>query len=130
MIKRIVSLAAIVAALTVTATAAMTDGTKPFDANAFAMAKAEGKTVLLDFHADWCPVCRKQAEVLPQVLSREKFENVVVFKANYDSENELKQQLGINHQSTLVVFKGEKEVGREAGVTTVAAISQLLEKGL
>ena len=131
MIKYIMSIAAVLAALTVTATAGMMlDGPKPYDANAFAMAKAEGKTVVLHFHADWCPVCKKQAEVMPQVMDRKEFQEVVVFKVNYDTESELKQQLGITQQSALVVFKGEKEVGRGQDLTTAAAISELLEKGL
>ncbi len=122
-----ISVAAIVVALAATAVA---QEPKPFDREVFEKAKADGKTVLVDFHADWCPVCKKQAEVIPQVLSQDKFQQVVVLKADYDLEKELKQQLKITHQSTLVLFKGEKEIGREQGITTASAIGELLEKGL
>jgi thiol-disulfide isomerase/thioredoxin len=103
---------------------------KPFNREGFAKAREEGKTVLVDFHADWCPVCKKQAAVLPQVLNESKFENVVVFKADYDKETELKKQLKVTGQSTLIVFKGDKEAGRGQGITTATAIGELLEKGL
>lgn len=125
MIKRILT----VAALTIIAAGAMAEDPKPFDHAAFDKAKAEGKTVLVDFDAGWCPVCKKQAEVIPQVLKRDKFQQVMVFKADFDSQKELKKQLKITHQSTLVLFKGEKEVGREQGITSASAISELLEKG-
>jgi len=125
--KRIMSLAAVVVALAATALA---QEPKPFDREVFEKARADGKTVLVDFHAGWCPVCKKQAEVLPQVLKQDKFRQVLVLKADYDSEKELKQQLKVSHQSTLVLFKGEKEVGREQGITTASAIGDLLKKGL
>jgi thiol-disulfide isomerase/thioredoxin len=127
MIKRMITLAAVIAAL---AAAAMAQEPKPINREAFDKARADGKTVLVDFHASWCPVCKKQAAVIPQVLKEDKFRDVVVFKADYDSEKELKQQLKITHQSALVLFKGEKEVGREQGITTASEIGELLEKGL
>ena len=130
MIKRMLTLALGVTALTLITTGALADEPKPFNREAYDKAKAEGKTILVDFDASWCPVCKKQAEAIPQVLKQEKFQRVVVFKADYDSQKELKKQLRITHQSTLVVFKGQKEVGREQGITTVSAIGELLEKGL
>jgi len=86
MIKHIVSLAAIVAALTATTAGVLAGEPRPFTQEAFTMAKAEGKTVLVDFHASWCPVCKKQAAVIPRVLQEEKFREVVVFTADYDTE--------------------------------------------
>jgi len=130
MIKHIVSLAAIVAALTATTAGVLAGEPRPFTQEAFTMAKAEGKTVLVDFHASWCPVCKKQAAVIPRVLQEEKFREVVVFTADYDTEKDLERQLKVNGQSTLVLFKGEKEVGREQDITTPAAIGKLLTKGL
>lgn len=130
MIKNILSFAAITAAFMLTASGVMAGEARPFDQEAFNQAKAEGKTVLVDFHATWCPVCKKQSEAIPQVLKEEKFKDVVAFIADYDNEKALKKQLKITGQSTLVVFKGEKEVGRERGITDPETIGKLLAKGL
>jgi thioredoxin 1 len=130
MIKRMLSLATAVAAVTVITAGAMAEEPKPFDRGDFEKAMAAGKTVLVDFDAGWCPVCKKQAEAIPEVMKQTKFQRVVVFKADYDSQKELKKQLKITHQSTLVLFKGKKEVGREQGITSTSAIGELLEKGL
>jgi thioredoxin 1 len=129
MIKRIVSCIATVAMLTVTS-GLLAGEARPFDREVFTKAQMEGKTVLVDFHATWCPVCKKQAEAIPQVLKEEQFKDVVALTADYDMEKELKKQLKISGQATLVVFKGEKEVAREHGVTSAAEISKLLAKGL
>jgi len=129
MIKRIVLCIATVAMLTVT-TGLLAGEARPFDREVFTKAQMEGKTVLVDFHATWCPVCKKQATAIPQVLKEEQFKDVVALTADYDMEKELKKQLKVSGQSTLVVFKGDKEVAREQGITSAAAISKLLAKGL
>lgn len=130
MIKQILSRAAVASAFTVMTAVTLAGEPKAFDQMAFTKAKAEGKTVAVAFHADWCGVCKKQAAVIPQILKEDKFQEVLVFTADYDKEKELKKQLKVAGQSTLVVFKGEKEVGREQGITAAASISKLLAKGL
>ena len=53
---------------------------------AFKAATSAGKTVLLDFHADWCPVCRKQGPLLESLAQEDKLKNVVVLKVDYDDD--------------------------------------------
>ncbi len=146
MIKRIASVATVVAALTLGSLAIQAQSSfkenppkapsvkagqsQPFSAAAFAKAKADGKTVLVDFAASWCPTCKKQGPVIESLLKEAKFKDVVAFKADYDTEKELKKQLKVTGQSTLVVFKGEKEAGRAMGITAKAAIGELIAKGL
>jgi thiol-disulfide isomerase/thioredoxin len=129
MIKRVALCVAAMAMLTLN-THALAGEARPFDREVFTKAQMEGKTVLVDFHATWCPVCKKQAEAIPHVLKEEQFKDVVALTADYDTEKELKKQLKVSGQATLVVFKGEKEVAREHDITSVAAISKLLAKGL
>jgi thioredoxin 1 len=131
MIKRILLAVALVgvAVFAFTTTASAVE-TKPFDAQAFKKAQAEGKTVLVDFHADWCPTCKAQAPVIDALLTDPKFKEIVVFKVNYDKETALKKELKVTGQSTLIVFKGAKEAGRSSGITDKAEISALFAKGL
>lgn len=130
MIKRISSLLLVATALCSFALTASANESKPFEAAAFQQAQADGKTVLVDFAASWCPTCRKQAPVIDSLLKQEKFKDVVAFKADYDEEKDLKKALKVASQSTLVVFKGQKEAGRAAGITSPEAIGELLAKGL
>ena len=55
---------------------------------------------------------------------------VTLFLADYDFEDALKKKLGVTMQSTFVVFKGGKEVGRSTGQTQKQAISDLFDKAL
>lgn len=130
MIKHIPLVAALAVAFHLITTAAMAGDIKPYDQAAFTEAKDSGKTVLLDFHADWCPVCKKQGPLLQSLAQEDKFKDVVVFKVNYDKESALKKHLKVTSQSTLIVLKGGKEVSRATGVVDKTDIRALIEKGL
>ncbi len=123
-------LAVFAAVFTLFTVGAVSGEIQPYGETAFKAATSGGKTVVLDFHADWCPVCRKQGPLLESLAQEDKLKNVVVLKVDYDEERALKKQLKILSQSTLVVFKGEKEVARATGVTDKDQIRELIEKGL
>lgn len=101
-----------------------------YDEASFKKAQAEGKTVVLDFYADWCSTCVKQRPVLVKLLNEEKFDRVVGFKVNFDEAEELKKRLNVYSQATLIVFKGEKEVARNIGVTGQDELKNLIGKGI
>lgn len=63
------------------------------------IAENADKDVIIFFHADWCPKCRALEET---IKSGTIPENLVILKANYDTETELKQKLGVTIQTTLV----------------------------
>ena len=91
---------------------------------AFMAAKASGKPFVIEFHADWCPTCRAQAPVL-RSLSSGKF---TILTVNYDGQKAVVKKFGVRRQSTLIVFKDGREVGRAVGITGESAIRKLLAK--
>ena len=103
---------------------------KPFDASAFAAAQKDGKSILVDIFAVWCPVCRAQNPILVQLTREPKFKDMVVFKVDFDTQKDDVRAFKAQSQSTLIVFKGETEKGRSVGDTAAASIAALLEKAL
>lgn len=103
---------------------------KDFDAGAFAAAQQDGKPILVDVFAAWCPVCRAQNPVLVQLTREPKFKDMVVFKVDFDSQKDALRALNAQRQSTLIVFKGEKETGRSVGDTNPGSIEALLDSAL
>jgi thioredoxin 1 len=103
---------------------------RTFDNSAFKKAQESGQTVVIDFHATWCPTCAKQKPVLAKLIGESEFKNVAAFVADYDSSSELKRQMKITSQSTVVVFKGNREIARSTGVTNEDELRSLLKKGL
>ena len=103
---------------------------KDFDAGAFAAAQKDGKPILVDVFAAWCPVCRAQNPVLVQLTREPKFKDMVVFKVDFDTQKDALRALNAQRQSTLIVFKGEKETGRSVGDTNPGSIEALLDSAL
>lgn len=103
---------------------------RPFQQKDFDKARAEGKTVVLDFHADWCPVCAQQKPLLDDILRDKKFKSVIGMTVDYDHSKELQKTLKVTAQATIVVFKGRKEAARAVGITDQAGLSELIAKGL
>lgn len=112
------------------ATMAWAAGWSTFDDSAFKKAQESGQTILVDFHATWCPVCAQQKPALDKILSEKEFQGVKALVADYDTSTSLKKQMKIVSQSTLVVFKGGKEIARSTGATDPAELRALLRKGL
>ena len=121
-------LAALFSALLCAATAWA--GEQPYDKNAFDKALAEGKPVIVDFFADWCPTCKAQKPHVQSLLGEAKMKDVILFIADYDKEKDLKQTLRVTQQATFVVFKGGKEVGRSTGQTKKEDLAALFGKAL
>jgi len=101
---------------------------QPFDAKTFEEAQAAGKTILIDVYASWCPVCKKQQPTIAR-LEMEK-PGLIVYEVNFDNDKTVLKKFGVQSQSTLIVFKGAKEVGRSTGESDPARIQALIEKGL
>lgn len=99
-----------------------------FDDQSFEQAQAAGKTILVDITASWCPTCRQQRPIVEQI-EKEK-PNLVVYEVDFDTAKDtLKRFFRVQHQSTLIVFKGTKEVGRSTGDTDPARIRALVAQG-
>jgi thioredoxin 1 len=102
----------------------------PFTQAAFDKAVAAGQPVIVDFQASWCPTCKAQKPIVQSLMQEPKMKDVTLFAADYDTEQALKRQLRVAQQSTFVVFKGGKEVGRSTGETSKSAIAALFDKAL
>ena len=97
---------------------------------AFDKAVAAGQPVIVDFQASWCPTCKAQKPIVDALLAEPKRKDVTLFAADYDTEAALKKELRVSQQSTFVVYKGGKEVGRSTGQTNRAEIAALFDKAL
>jgi thioredoxin 1 len=102
----------------------------PFSAEAFKAAQASGSPILVEIHADWCPVCKAQNPILDRLTAEPKFKDLKVFRVDFDAMKPVVKEFGAQMQSTLIVFKGSAEQGRSVGDTKEASIVALLDKSL
>jgi len=104
----------------------MAHGFAPFTKAAFKAAADSGKTTLVFFHAPWCPVCKAQE---PKVLAHLNGDakDVVALKVDYDTNMDLRKEMNVEKQSTLILYKGSKEIARLSYKSDDASIDELFK---
>jgi len=103
---------------------------KTFDDKAFAAAQAEGKPILIDISASWCPTCQAQKPIIEKLSSEPRYKDLTILDVDFDTRKDVLRKFGAQVQSTLIVFKGDKETGRSVGSTSESAIDGLMRKAL
>jgi len=87
-----------------------------FNPEDFALAHAEGKFILLNFYANWCPICRAEAPKFIAGIEAVDNPNVVAFRVNFkdsdtdDLEEEIADEYSIPYQHTKLLLSPEGEV--------------------
>jgi thiol-disulfide isomerase/thioredoxin len=100
---------------------------QPFDDPSFQHAQATGRTILVDVTASWCPTCRQQRPIVEQIEKEQP--KLVVYEVDFDAAKDTLRRFRVQYQSTLIVFKGAREVGRSTGDTDPARIRALVAQG-
>lgn len=97
-------------------------------------ALAEGKTVFLDFKASWCSTCARQERVIKGLQSDNPAYDANILFVNVDwdqyGRSDLAKSLNIPRRSTLVVLKGDRELGRIVAGTATSKIKALMDTAL
>lgn len=81
-------------------------------------ALSSGKIVLLDFYANWCPICREEAPQLKSGFDSLTTDKLIGFRVNYndsdtdEDEKKLASQFSISYQHTKVILKNGQEIAR------------------
>ena len=98
-----------------------------FDKTLFDKAQSEGKIVVVSSWTKYCTSCASQIKVLDK--AKNDFENIEYFK--FDVRNkEIADLFNIQYQTTLLIFKNNKEVYRSIGETSREAIYKAIKSSI
>jgi thioredoxin 1 len=103
---------------------------REFTQNAFAAAQHQGKPIIVHITASWCPTCAAQRPVIAHLESEPEFADLLVFNVDFDTRKDVVRQMRARMQSTIVAFRGDKEVGRSVGDTKSDSIRALLDQAV
>lgn len=104
--------------------------TTAFTQAAFDAARSAGRPILVEVSAPWCPICKAQKPILAKLAADPRFKDLQIFDVDFDSRKDVLKQFNARMQSTLIAYKGDKEVGRSVGETQPEWIEGLVEKTL
>jgi thiol-disulfide isomerase/thioredoxin len=95
-----------------------------FTLDALVEAQKAGKSILVEVTAPWCPVCRAQKVALGDLGKQQRFNSLVKFEVDFDTQKDALKALNAKMQSTLIVM------GRLVGDANKQSIEALLAKAL
>ena len=98
-----------------------------FDKNLFDKAQADGKIVVVSSWIKYCTSCASQMKVLDN--AKNDFENIEYFKFEVTNK-EIANLLNVQYQTTLLIFKNNKEVYRSIGETSREEIYKALKSSI
>lgn len=102
----------------------------PFTPAALQQAQAANKPVALHFHATWCSTCRAQEKAFLGMKDTPALKDVTLLVVDHDQEKALRKSQSVRSQSTLLVFRGERQTARLSGETDAAALQAALKSAL
>lgn len=93
-----------------------------------------GETLFVDYSATWCSTCKRQEKILNEIRKNNSFydEKMTFVKIDWDTykDHEVTSSRNIPRRSTLLVLRGNEEIGRIIAGTDPKEIEALMDKGL
>lgn len=113
---------------------AMAGGFVDYKPGVIDAALAEGKTVFVDYSAAWCSTCKRQERVINALRAADPgYDAALTFvKVDWDTykNEDVTVFRNIPRRSTLILLRGEDELGRLVAETAEAQIKALMDRGL
>ena len=98
-----------------------------FNKTLFDKAQSEGKIVVVSSWTKYCSSCASQMKVLDK--AKNDFDNIEYF--TFDIKNkEISNLLNVQYQTTLLIFKDNKEVYRSIGETSKDLIYEAIQSSI
>ena len=98
-----------------------------FKKELFNKAQSEGKVVVVSSWIKYCPSCASQMKVLEK--AKNDFDNIEYFA--FDVTNrEISDMFNVQYQTTLLIFKNNKEVYRSIGETSKNLIYKAIKSSI
>lgn len=89
-----------------------------------------GEVVLVDVFATWCPTCKKQQAAIESYRSNNPDKTFYVLEVDFDSQKEFVKQFRAPRQSTLLLYKGDKQFWFSVAETRPEVIAAELDKAI
>ena len=101
--------------------------TTTFNKELFDKAQLDGKVVVVNSWAKYCSSCASQMKVLNK--AKNEFDNIEYFTFEITNK-EISKLLNVQYQTTLLIFKDNKEIYRSIGETSRSAVYKAIKSSI
>ena len=101
--------------------------TTTFNKELFDKVQSEGKVVVVNSWAKYCSSCASQMKVLNK--AKNEFDNIEYFTFEITNK-EVAKLLNVQYQTTLLIFKDDKEIYRSIGETSREKIYKAIKSSI
>ena len=126
MIMKRFAIAALFALLAGAPAAFAAETFQPYTQAKFDTLQSQGKTVLVDVYAEWCPTCRSQSVTLEKLLKEKPLDQIVTLRLDWDDQRKQARAMGAPRQSTLFVYRNGNKLGTSVAETDEARLRKFL----
>lgn len=102
---------------------------QPYDPAVVDKAIASGQPVVVHVYAPWCLQCHMQKSILESLAGDKRYDAVKFFRVDYDNQKDIVAKFKCP-RSTLIAFKGGKELARMSWGVTQDSVTSVLNEAL
>lgn len=99
---------------------------QPFSEAVFAELQAQNAVIMIDVYAPWCPTCKKQQKLFQQYHEQNPDKPFHVLVVDYDNDKQWVKKFRAPRQSTLLLYKGDKQLWYSVAETRFNVIEEKL----
>ena len=90
---------ALLLSLSVMFSLAMAGEIKPFNQQVFDKLTADGKPVVLDISATWCPTCKAQKTIIESLMKQPAYKDVTLLAVDFDTDKPTVKKFASSEES-------------------------------
>jgi thiol-disulfide isomerase/thioredoxin len=99
---------------------------KPFSEALFSELQQQNAVIMVDVYAPWCPTCKMQQKLFQQYYEQNPEKPFHVLVVDYDNDKQWVKKFRAPRQSTLLLYKGDKQFWYSVAETRFAVIEEKL----
>ena len=103
---------------------------RPYSQQEFDRLAQAGQSVVVDVSAPWCPTCKAQKPVIDRLSATPAYKDVTILAVDFDHDKDILTRHKVRMQSTLIAFRGGREVARSVGETRPDVIEGVFSSAL
>ena len=100
---------------------------QPYQTSAVQKAIQSGAPVVVHVFAPWCLQCQAQKSILAGLAGDKSLDRIKFYRVSYDDQKDVVGALGNVPRSTLIAYKGGREVARMSWGTSKDDVVRVLQ---